>query len=467
MSEPTPHPADSPPPRSSTEPSPPDDFRWQALFQRSTDALFVLDRQRRLRFVNRAWEALTGLAAADVHLLSCRRQRAAGPGDSLLEVLARVLTPPPEVLQGEASRARRRLPGADQLGPRCWDVEFLPTRADGRTSSIVGRILPVVEATQLTAAILPERLLDLRERVVRGYNLTLLESVDPSVRRLTEQVRLAASLKVPVLLTGEMGTGKATLARVIHYRGSGQERSFVAIDCVRLPAEAIAEFLFGERGTIPGRPGAIYLREPGKLPRDLQARLHAWIGNESAPRVLVGCRVAPAEEVRGGQLLGELFAAFPLILEVPPLRERLADLPDLIQRGLERANEADGTRVTGLTPDAMEVLRGHPWPGNLRELQDVLASARRQATGPVLAITDLPAPLRLRHAAGPAPLAERPLPLDALLEQAERRLIELALRRARGHRGRAAEILGIWRARLIRRIDALGLGTPGPKEDEE
>jgi DNA-binding NtrC family response regulator len=78
----------------------------------------------------------------------------------------------------------------------------------------------------------------------------------------------------------------------------------------------------------------------------------------------------------------------------------------------------------------------------------------------------LPAPLRLRQAAGSAPVPDRPLPLDALLESVERRLIELALRRSKGHRGRAAETLGIWRARLLRRIEALGLSVPGAKEEE-
>jgi DNA-binding NtrC family response regulator len=118
-----------------------------------------------------------------------------------------------------------------------------------------------------------------------------------------------------------------------------------------------------------------------------------------------------------------------------------------------------------MTAEAKEILRRHSWPGNLWELEETLAAARRHATGPQLEIADLPAALRLRQAAGRAPAAERPLPLDKLLEQTERRLIELALRRAKGNRGRAAEILGIWRARLLRRTEALGLG--GASADNE
>lgn len=458
MNEPVPHP--------DAEARTPDRFRWQALFQRSTDALFLLDRQRRLRFVNRAWETLTGLAAADVRLLSCKRQQPAGAGDALPDVLAHALCPPPEVLRGEAGRTRRRLPSGDGRGWRWWDVEFLPLRTHGRTDGLLGRILPVAEEATPAAPPLPEKLINLRERVVRRYDLALLDSDVPALRRLAEQVRLAAGVSVPVLLTGEAGTGKETLARVVHYRGTGRERPLAAVDCARLPADAVAAILFGERGPTPGRPAAVYLREPGRLPRDLQLRLCGLIASGSGPRVLAGCRAAPAEEVRAGRFLAELYAAFPLVLELPPLRERTADLPALVQQALDRAGEEGAAKVNGLTPAARELVRDYPWPGNLRELFEAIAAARRHAGGPLVDVADLPAPMRLRHAAGPAAAPERPLPLDALLEQTERRLIELALRRAKGHRGRAAEMLGIWRARLLRRIVALGLAAPDGGDDE-
>jgi DNA-binding NtrC family response regulator len=120
-----------------------------------------------------------------------------------------------------------------------------------------------------------------------------------------------------------------------------------------------------------------------------------------------------------------------------------------------------------LTPAAREIIFSHSWPGNVRELFAALSAARRRTSAAVIDVNDLPAPLRLRQAAGTTPAAERALPLDTLLEQTERRLIELALRRAKGHRGRAAEILGIWRARLLRRLEALGLDQAAGKERED
>jgi len=461
MTEPTPPGQDPGQAQNPRELRSPQAFRWQAFFQRSTDALFLLDGQRRLRFANRAWEALTGLASVEVRLLSCKRQNPASPGEALPDVLAHALAPPPEVLHGRTGRARRRLPGGDARGNRWWDVEFIPLQIGDRPGGILGRIRPFAEEI-VHDAHLPEKLVDLRERAVRRFNFTLFDSTLPIMRRLVEQARLAACNAAPVLICGEPGTGKETLARVIHYQSARREQSFATIDCARLPPVALAEVLFGERA----RTGAIYLREVGRLPRDLQLRLCAALNSEAGPRVLASCQGPPECEVRDGRLLPDLFAAFPLLITVPPLRERGADLPAVLQRVLERVNESNSTPAPTLSNEVREILLAHAWKGNLRELFDVLSHARRHASDTQIEVADLPASLRLCHAAGPAPAQERSLPLDSLLEQAERNLIELALRRSKGHRGKAAEILGIWRARLIRRIEALGIGAPETEETE-
>jgi hypothetical protein len=449
-------------PAAQAEPRTPNSELRTFGFERSTDALFLLDRQRRLRFVNRAWEALTGLAAADVYLLYCKREKPALPADGPRRVLAYALCPPPEVLGGASGRARRRLPSADGRGWRWWDVEFLPFREGDALRGVLGRVLPLPSADGPAAATLPETLAALRERVAGRSGPGLLDSALPAVRRLAEQVRLAARVDAPVLLVGEPGTGKATLARVIHYQGPARERPLAVVDCARLPAYALAALLFGERGgAAPGRPGAVYLREPSALPRDLQLRLCDVLrGGAGGVRFLAGCTRPPAEEVRAGRLLDELHATLgTLVIEVPPLRERRADLPALVERLLARAGEAGGPEVAGLTAAAWEVARAHPWPGNLRELYAVLSAARRRAKGRQVDAADLPAALRLAHQLGviPGPDPQRPLPLDPILEQVERRLIQLAMRRTGGHQTKAAELLAIWRPRLARRLKALGL----------
>jgi DNA-binding NtrC family response regulator len=158
-----------------------------------------------------------------------------------------------------------------------------------------------------------------------------------------------------------------------------------------------------------------------------------------------------------------------LVLEVPPLRERRADLPLLVETLLERANAEEGPRVVGLTATAWELVRDYSWPGNLRELYAVLASARARANGERIDAADLPSALRVAQTMRETPGRKPgpPLPLDQLLEQAERRLIELALRQAKGKKVRAAELLAIWRQRLVRRMEALGIADVEDGKEEE
>ncbi len=463
------------------------DFRWQALFQRSRDPLFLLNRQRRFLFANRAWEELTGLTATEVRGVSCpRRASATDPRD--VQVRA-ACCPPAEVLEGRAGHARRLVPGGN--GTAWWDVHFLPLQEENGLLGILGRITPLPAASKSTLPVhaalselreqlaarlppeqrealwRPEKLLALRERFLRAHSLAWLPDSIPALRRVAEQARLASQSRVPALILGEAGTGKQWLARTIHLEGPRREQPFVTLDCARLPVDALADVLFAETGRV--RVGTVYLREPVRLPRELQQRLLARLQEESddnAPRILAGSSLDPADAVRSGQMLDELHHALAvLVLHLPPLRSRSAELLALVQRMLERANEEGERPLQELTAAAWDVLRTYRWPGNLRELYEVLAVARRHAAKDRIDVSDLPAALRLavglEKVAGPA--SERALPLDHLLEEAERRLIQLALRRAKNNKTQAAELLAVWRPRLIRRMEALGI--PSSKDE--
>ena len=348
-----------------------DDFRWQAFFQRSTDPLFLLNRQRRLLFVNRAWEALAGLSAAQSRGLICRRQQPAAPGDSLEDVLAHALCPPPEVLRGAAGRSRRLLPALGSNLPRWWDVEFLPLREGERPRGILGRITPVVAEHRRSRSPLPEKLVALRERVAGRCGMEMLSSESLAVRRLAQQVRIATFLPTPVLIVGEPGSGKESVARVIHHQGRQREKAFIALDCARLPSAAVAQVLLGNSAAVHlSVAGTIYLHEPQRLPHDLQKDLAMLVATGNGPRhLLAGLCGDPDEETRSGRLLPDLWCVLSaFILHVPPLRERLADLPTIVEQFLTRAASFAEKPVTELTPAAWELLRGHSWPGNLREL---------------------------------------------------------------------------------------------------
>ncbi|HEV3263345.1 MAG TPA: sigma 54-interacting transcriptional regulator [Gemmataceae bacterium] len=438
-------------------------LRWQSFFQRAAEPLFLLNRQRRILFVNTAWEALTGLAAAQARGLVCTRRAPAEPGP--WDVLAGALAPPPEVLDGQFGRARRLVPAAADAR-HVWDIEYLPLRDDRGLLCILGKVAAVTVERAAQTALLPEPLVALRAQVAGRYGLDQLAGQVPALRRVADQVRLARQTRSPVLIVGEPGTGKQWLARTIHHQGTGGG-TFAALDCTGLPPQALAPVLFGDGGLARQEAaGMLYLKEPSRLPRDLQARLCDLLAAASAPaatagpRVAAGCCADPDQEVRAGRLLEELSCALgTLVIHMPPVRERQADLPGLVDRLLDRANAAGEGRVTGLTPAAWDVVRAYPWPGNLRELYGVLAAARARAGGERIDAADLPAYLRLAVSLErtPAPAPARSLPLDQILEQAERRLIVLALRLARGNKSRAADLLAIWRPRLHRRMEALGI----------
>jgi PAS domain S-box-containing protein len=442
-------------------------FRWRAFFQRSTEPLFLLNRQCYLLFVNRAWERLTGLGAAQSKRMSCRSTAPPKTNAEWEKVIAHILTPPAEVRHGVAGRERRLVPGRDGSPARWWDIDFLPFCDQNGFRGLLGRIVPVATPASKPASPLPEAVVNLRQRRREQLNELFLSRRLPALRRVAEQADLAAGVRAPVLLVGGPGTGKQTLARAIHLRGPDRERSFAALDCRRLPAFAVGSLLLGDRGSLARATLAtVYLKEPSCLPRELQVRLCEWLTglgtgtgpqSEAEPRLLAGCSLDPEEEVRQGRLLPDLYHALgTLRIDLPPLRERRDDLPHLVDRLLRRLNAAGEKQIQSLSADAWEVVLAYGWPGNLRELYAVLHSAREHASAEVIDAADLPAPVRRavlpdQTAAPPAPV----IPLKSLLERVERRLIELALKRTHGNQTQAADLLAVWRPYLLRRIAQL------------
>jgi two-component system NtrC family response regulator len=282
------------------------------------------------------------------------------------------------------------------------------------------------------------------------------------MRRVIDQARLAASGRMPVTIVGEPGAGKHWLARAIHQASGQRDRCFAALDCRTLPPILVTELLLDVRGRRLAL-GTVYLREPAELPRELQDQIAGLLRSpESAelPRVIVGHRSEPADLVRIGQLSAELHAATGILtIALPPLRERLADIVALIAVLVDHLRLLTEAKTVSVSPEAILTLRSHTWPGNLRELAAVLDAAHHHARGERVDRADLPFYLRQ----GPLP-ADKTLPLDKLLEEAERRLIAQALKHAKGNRARAAEILGIWRPRLIRRLEHFGIGPKTPDD---
>jgi transcriptional regulator with PAS, ATPase and Fis domain len=448
--------------------------RWPRLLQLAAEPLFLLDSQRKVLFVNSAFGQLTGLTAEQIIGQTCRHQLTTTTAS--LEAMLSTLAPPLEVVQGRPATIRRSAP--DEKA-RYWDLHYFPLSGAGDAPAILGRIVPLATTSGPDATPLPARLPALRDRIRSWHRLDGLRSDVPAMQRVLDQVRLALPNLEPVWISGEAGSGKRWLARLIHQEGKSHARIFLSLDCRRLPPHLIHEQLLSKQGAVEsGRVGSVYLKEPRWLPRELQAHLVHWLRarretqleHDDQPRLLIGSQVAPAANA---EWLDEFRCAFSTLhIELPPLRERRADLRALTERLLGRASQAAGRTQAALSEEAWNLVLTAAWPGNARELFTVLRQACHRARGDLVHAADLPWHLR---AAPPTP--DRPLALDGVLAEVERRLILLALEKSkerksgkvRVNKARAAELLSIWRARLIRRLKELGIdgsdaGEDGPDE---
>ncbi len=435
-----------------------------------------MDPVPRLVWANRAWEELTGYPPESAAGIACPAHGSARSGDA--SELAASFRPPPEAMAGQPAGSPTLIHRAD--GQRLWRrVEFWPfTDETGALIGLLGTVRdeahpPSVPDSQLGR--LAAELLAIRRRLLDRFGTDSIVGAGSSHRRLMEQVRLAAGSTVPVLIIGEPGTGKRHVARVIHQSSPTGDRPFLPFDGRAMPAEILERELFGATGSphengpeAPrrrprlslGEGATILIDEVLALPRDLQARL---VDALDSPVRLIGTTVGdPEEAVRDDRLRADLYHAMTvLVVRLLPLRDRREELPALAQHFLERINRRGGPQRAGFVPEAIDVLIAHDWPGNLPELTRVVehaharAGAGRDRIGP----DDLPAAIRgQRGGAYNPPAAPDPArPLDELLTEVERRAIETALRQSRSNKSRAAEILGISRPRLYRRIKELNL----------
>jgi DNA-binding NtrC family response regulator len=454
--------------------------RLDHLVQNAREPVFWLNSELKLIWVNRAWEELTGHPAATVLGLACQPHGPTRAGD--LAGLGGSFYPPQEALSGRPAGARTLI--IHTTGERLWRrVEYWPFHGEnGERCAVLGLIRDLDDpplAPDSEAHRLRSDLMQVRDSLHRRHGIESLIGRGSSQQRLLDQVSAAASSSVPVLILGEPGTGKRLVARTIHQIGPRRLAPLVPLDCGALPPDVLERELFGPPadsppGSLPVLPrlalpegSTLLIGDVLDLPRDLQARLAAALGG--AIRLLATSTADPDAALRSEQLRPDLYYALTtLVIRLNPLRERLEELPLLAQHLLERANLRGGRQRSGFTQDALRSLLAYDWPGNLRELARVIDDAQDRGEGDQIDTPDLPAAIRghLASAYNPPPTPPHVTPLDDLLTQVERRIIESALQRSRHNKSRAAELLGISRPRLYRRIKELGLpDEPEPSED--
>lgn len=326
----------------------------------------------------------------------------------------------------------------------------------------------------------------LKQEIRRREHGSELRPVGKS-RAFKELLKLAetvAPTDSTILITGESGTGKEVLSRYVHSLSGRADEPFFSINCGALPESLLESELFGHvKGAFTGadrdkdgllvaaRGGTLFLDEIAetsprtqvRLLRALQEREVIPVGaTEAVPvdvRLMAATNKDLEEEIRRGNFRSDLFYRLNVVaLEMPPLRERRADIPVLARHFLERMGEGEGDERPDppreLSEETLEVLTRYDWPGNVRELENALERAYVFSGGPVIEPDALPERVRQEE---PQPLVSEDPPPNPPMEVIERAYIEWVLRSEGGNKSRAAEVLGIDPSTLYRKINRYGL----------
>jgi two-component system response regulator AtoC len=391
------------------------------------------------------------------------------PGMDGFQVLERTrsLQPPPTVVIMTACATVETAVGAIKRGA----YDYLVKPFDPEELSLM--IQKIVRQNELA-----RENETLRKALKQNYQFRDLVSKNPAMQAVFDLARTAARSTSPVLILGESGTGKELLARAIHAESPRHHGPFVAVSCAALTETLLESELFGhERGAFTGAAarrrghfeaahgGTLFLGEVGDITPKLQLALLRVLETRQFMRVggreviTADVRIVAAtsrdlpKAVAQGRFSDDLFHRLNVIaLRLPPLRERREDIPLLVEHLLERMAAEHGRRVDGVSRDAMAILMAHDFPGNVRELRNMVERATVCGAGPILQVTDFG--LDLLHP--PADLS------SASLESVERRHIASVLEQTGGNVSQTARILDIDRVTLYSKIRKFGLRERSP-----
>ncbi len=447
--------------------------------------------------VDLAADGPTGLAAAsdpgvELVLLDVRL-----PGQDGLELLREIRKRRPDlpVIMMTAYGTLQVAVEAMKLG--AYDYIGKPFDTD--------EVLLVVQKA-LEAQVLAREVALLRQTVKGSVDLGGIVGGSPAMQQIFKAVGRVAGTDLTVLLRGESGTGKELVARAIHENSRRKGRPFIPVNCAAIPRELLESELFGhEKGAFTGalaarrgrfeqaEGGTIFLDEVGdmdlslqtKLLRVLQERYIERLGGEGSipvdARIIAATNQDLEAAVASRTFREDLFYRLNVVaIHLPPLRDRREDISSLVGHFLAAFAQEQRTSPKVVSPEAMALLLVYGWPGNVRELENVVKRASALATTTLILPDHLPDPIRHATSVAEAAAPSNPFPADwiraelARLQGAqdgrlhdhfvaclERPLLELVLRRMGGNQVKAAELLGINRNTLRKRIKELGISLPG------
>ncbi len=317
----------------------------------------------------------------------------------------------------------------------------------------------------------------LRQQLEEKFGMENIVGESPAMKEIFEVVRQVAPTRATVLLLGESGTGKELVARAVHQLSPRARQPFVTVHCAALAATLLESELFGhEKGAFTGaherrigrfeqaQGGTLFLDEIGEIDATIQIKLLRFLGERTFERVgsnktlTADVRLVTATNknlealVQAGTFREDLFFRLRVVeINLPPLRERVGDIPLLAQEFLREFAEENHKPVKDFTADALELLLNHRWPGNVRELRTAIESAVVLCRGERISARDLPRTLRAD--AGAAADAGRELVKnDLTVKEAEKQLIVRALKETKGNRTRAAKKIGMARRTFHRKL---------------
>ena len=319
---------------------------------------------------------------------------------------------------------------------------------------------------------------ELRRQVESRYRLSGLETSNARMAEAINTAARAASSRATILVRGESGTGKELLARAIHYASPRGKNPLVAVNVAALPETLLESELFGhDRGAFTGADrehrgrfeladgGTLFLDEIGDLPRSTQVKLLRVLQEQAFERlggsrtIRIDVRVIAATNrdldamVRSGEFREDLYYRLNVVsIDIPPLRDRREDIPLLVDAFLKRFTAESVSRATGVSREAMDLLLKHPYPGNVRELENLVHRAVVLARGPLITTADLPLHLQEMKSEEPSAgsFVER-------VAEFERALIVEALDQADGVQTRAAKALGMSERHLRYKLQKYGI----------
>ena len=323
----------------------------------------------------------------------------------------------------------------------------------------------------------------LRDAVQQTFSFQNIVAKSQSMRKIFDTIQKIADYKTTVLITGESGTGKELIARAIHYNGARKHKPIVAVNCGGLPENLLESELFGHvKGAFTDAArdkkglfqeasgGTLFLDEIAELPLSLQVKLLRVVQDEmvrpvgSTQSVKVDVRIISAtaqdlaEAVKQGTFRDDLFYRINVLsIQVPPLRNRKEDIPLLVNHFTEKFKKRLNKEIKGVRPEALQALLDYPWPGSVRELENVIERTMVLTERIEIHLNELPEEIRSSPAATRDLWPTNSISLKANTMALEKKLIQRALKETNNNRTHAAKLLEISHPTLLSKMKTYGI----------